>query len=429
VKGALRRTVFFAFANGLFEVLIFCSQITKPGIRAKKRRGINMKKLFTMAFAVLAVAAFIGFSATSSDAVHKGSGSLTCGGCHTMHNTQGGDANTLGGDAGGTAVLLRGAAGATHAFCLNCHSENGTNAATVFAESSAPPKVLMAAAGTISASGSFNGILDVSAPFAAAGADAANDALGRGHSVGGSGSIVPPGGGADPAVSITCTSCHDPHGAPNNTGVWQTGGINLFRNLRTIPTGSGEAVGVTLSNTVAAAGSSSDGATGTTINWTGTGAGATHIWPVETATRNNIYGGNMSLWCATCHDAWHETNVPGNASGNDWLRHPVNNALVDATPNSGSGNPIVDAATAAPVGGNTLPAVDSVGTADDSLFASGLYDADNTGDKVMCLSCHYAHGGPNFDNLRWNYLSAVGAGTQTPLGLASGVGCNICHNK
>lgn len=391
-----------------------------------------MKKLFTMAFAVLAVAAFIGFSATSSDAVHKGSGTLSCGGCHTMHNSQGGGANTLGG--GPTAVLLRGTvAGGLHVFCLNCHADNGGNAgATVGPGGITPPKVYLDASSSVSAGGNFYPALD-NAYAAGANDDNANFALGYGHSVGDTLTTAPvPPGGAAMATALTCTSCHDPHGAP--TGAWATNGINLFRNLRTVPTGSGGA-GVTLTGVMGAYGSSSDGVTGAAQAWAAANSGAaSHVWPVADATRNNIYGtaaadgagGGISGWCSQCHDDWHEANVAGNASGNDWTRHPVDNRLVDGSTGSGNGNLIVDWANYVT---NTLPSADTAGTADDTLLASGSWYADNQSDKVFCLSCHYAHGGPNYDNLRWAYLSGVSAGGQTPNGVATGTGCNVCHNK
>ena len=81
----------------------------------------------------------LGLLAVSQDAqaVHKNyDNQLTCGNCHTMHNSQGstatGDGNaSLGGNLGGSLVLLRGAVSnrsQIHKFCLQCHASNGAQA-------------------------------------------------------------------------------------------------------------------------------------------------------------------------------------------------------------------------------------------------------------------------------------------------------------
>ena len=51
-------------------------------------------------------------------------------------------------------------------------------------------------------------------------------ALGYGHSIGAT-NVTPPGGD-QPVPTLTCTSCHDPHGASSSFDTK----INIFRNLK-----------------------------------------------------------------------------------------------------------------------------------------------------------------------------------------------------
>ena len=51
------------------------------------------------------------------------------------------------------------------------------------------------------------------------------------------------------------------------------------------------------------------------------------------------------------------------------------------------------------------------------------------GHRVFCLSCHFAHGGPHYDALRWDYTSAVSSGSQFGNPIPSNKGCQLCHNR
>lgn len=405
----------------------------------------------TMFTALLAIAFGFGLmllTAGPSIAIHKGAGNLACGGCHTMHNSQG--SASLGGNVGGSLVLLRGAV-TTRAdiqnFCLQCHASNGTQALTAFNGAATAPKVYIdlaagkgnAVANTdpfdfsaIGAGGDFSAVgAYAGGVFTLAAGDAVgNPALGYGHSIGIN--ATPPGGNSGGAAVIinqfTCTSCHDPHGRSGSSG----NNINLYRNLKySIAL---ESAGDAQASALAGMSSYVGGIQG--VNFAGdNSAAANHIWPVMNAakTSQNVYnagaavgaaGTDFSRWCAQCHGNWHEALVAGgNASGNDWLRHPVTNLLTDATPTSGAGVTIVDLTTyTAAAAGTKLPAIVGAG--------GTTYYATNAGtDRVFCLSCHYAHGGPNYDALRWNYVSSVSVGNQVGIGVPSNVGCQQCHNR
>lgn len=435
----------------------------------KNQGGREMKKLILIGLTSVGIWLF---ASTQAMAIHKGAGDLVCGSCHTMHNSQGGSALNAGGAAGGSLVLLRGAVTSRneiHNFCLQCHASNGAQAALTFApHSRSAPKVLLAstigeankwdeskAFNLIGAGGDFQYEMgDGPGGIYTASTQDNGVALGRGHSLGRQ-AVTPPGGGG-PVADFTCISCHDPHGT-NDAASTQ---INKFRNLRMIPTDSlNAAVELTDADHLSWVG-------GITGEFSGSGnyvpvnqadgtatAGATTlaIWPVfrgatlngTPATDNpnsNAYGGGttggISLWCATCHDDWHEFKAAGNIAGGqgakgDWRRHPVDNILDEGATNgqSGDGYDIFDPTNySATTAGQVLPVASSQAAANKVFYTTG---ANATTDKVMCLSCHFAHGGKYNDNLRWDYtvIPIAGAGQQTGNGIPSTRGCQLCHNR
>lgn len=425
-----------------------------------------MKRLILTCFTIVGIWFF---ASTTAMAIHKGSGDLVCGGCHTMHNSQGGGANTLGGSSGGSLVMLRGAVTSReqiHNFCLQCHSSDGAQsiAGTLFAPhtQSAPKVLLQSTTANKWSETSFFNIIGGGGDFQYACGDVASGvwncatvdgatALGKGHSLGAT-AVTPPGAADGPIAAFTCTSCHDPHG----TNSASSADINKFRNLRKIPTGSGStSVALTSGDHLSWVGGITGALDAVGTNFipvsqaTGTatsGATLTAIWPVfrgtltgtpaTDAANSNAYGGGaagISRWCSTCHDNWHEGTTPGNIAGGqgaagDWKRHPVDNVLDEGVTfgQSGAGVDIFDPTNynAATVG-TVLPVASSQGA--DKVFYTTAGNA--TTDKVMCLSCHFAHGGPYNDNLRWDYTSAVSAGDQTGNGVPSTKGCQLCHNR
>ncbi len=411
-----------------------------------------------------------------SFAVHKNAGDLACGSCHTMHNSQGGSSaspDNLGGAPGGSIILLRGnvtSRAQIQNLCLQCHASNGAQADSTFAPHGNPaPKVYIdGAAGKgndtdvsdnqvnfslIGAGGDFSSEIsgNSSTGWSPSGAGS-SFALGYGHSVGltGVAGKNPPGG--DVAFSndyFTCTNCHDPHGTNASSGM-DANNINAFRNLKGIPTDSGAASAVALSaNTQSYVGMAGGS------DWDGEGpSNSQHIWPVYMSTaafdgtdtcatdgtgKVNCYGvgvaGNtnatdgISNWCAQCHDNWHE-DIGGNlnANGLDWHRHPVDNVLIDSTPNSGAGVDIVRLTNydAAVIKDKSLPLAKSSDAGNKVAYRT---TGDDSAARVFCLSCHFAHAGPFYDALRWNYLSGVALGSQSANAIASNVGCQLCHNR
>lgn len=425
-----------------------------------------MKKVLRISSFIAVISIFLLLNSTSVFAVHKGAGGLTCGMCHTMHNSQGNTA-FVGSQTPGALIMLRADVSGrqdVHKLCLQCHASNGANADNVYEPHTTikPPKVYIdgASGHGIAANGSdpfdFTKIGaggDFSATFTYNGSTityATGDdplgpggpSLGHGHSLGAT-NVTPPGGGVA-LVAFSCTSCHDPHG--RNTTQGSSDGVNLYRMLRYNTTGATIAPA---SNPITGMHSWVGGISGPagTGNYAGVGStGATHIWPVAIdAANQNVYaagsvagnqasGTAFSNFCTQCHVDWHEANSTGNVSGDDWKRHPVDNAILDTTPNSGAGVAITRYANyntnVAPsllardttTGATKLPAM-------QATSAGATYYADDSSDRVFCLSCHYAHGGPNYDILRWSHTSEVTAGNQKGNSIPLNVGCQQCHNR
>lgn len=418
-------------------------------------------KRFLIITAVIAMCAGALFS-TKAFAIHAGAGDLVCGQCHTMHNSEGNSG--MGGAANGSIVLLRGnltARSDMHKLCLDCHAQDGGQSAVLMApQFVTAPKVCRQTSWTnqgdfkaIGAGGDFcangAGVLG-NTPWALNTPDGStNYSLGYGHSLGAT-NVTPPGSSTT-ISTFTCTNCHDPHGASTDNG-----SVFKYRNLRYSPTGKGSTsnmTALTVAAWVGAAGSNWKGSTGAIAgDYTGT-AIADHYWPIANSglTSQNSYrfpltGGSLtdgvSAWCAQCHVNWHQESnntdpAAGTTSGNqitesgsppggsDWLRHPVDRRFTDISPLSGSGQTIADWVHYTQTYGK-LAAGYKLPAAVDS--ASTKYYAENYTDRVFCLSCHFAHGGPYPNGLRWSH-AAQGNSTAQAYAIASDTGCQQCHNR
>jgi predicted CXXCH cytochrome family protein len=160
------------------------------------------------------------------------------------------------------------------------------------------------------------------------------------HSLGGE-AVAPPGG--TQPMTLTCLSCHDPHGG---TG---------YRNLRTDPLGTGASLTVTATDRVKP---------------DGTNPAAVYV------AGNVTYRSGLSAWCGSCHGEFHGRSAQEEGTSRPWLRHPQDEPLsasrhVDYTYWLG-----------------TVPNRVRVQSPDDD-------DAPSADDQVFCLSCHKAHGSTN----------------------------------
>ncbi len=147
------------------------------------------------------------------------------------------------------------------------------------------------------------------------------------------------------------------------------------------------------------------------------GEGDTNYEVTVTNTDHNVYSADstagISMFCNQCHGAFHgTTNTETGGTSSPWKRHPTDYALFTGGAEWNSTSTNLNASDA-PI------ALISIGT---NTTASNYYQdgsIDMTNSAVMCLSCHRAHGTANDDILRWVYNSSANSGGTTK--------CLSCH--
>jgi len=230
-------------------------------------------------------------------------------------------------------------------------------------------------------------------------------ASGKGYT-GRSNNLNAPGGGTFPTASLACNSCHDPHGKyrRDSTGAVTLGGGQIIASgsydTSLIPTGT-DTVGV---YRLLAGNGYTKG--GVTFNAAPVAVAPKTYNRTEATTQTRVsYGvggatgtGTWSNWCKTCHPAMHST-------GNNV--HPVDQGIGDT--NAGFYNAYVKTGD---MGGTIATAYSSLvpfaKNSGDFITLAALAKNDDTslggpesGDQVMCLSCHRAHASGSPAMLRW----------------------------
>lgn len=117
-------------------------------------------------------------------------------------------------------------------------------------------------------------------------------------------------------------------------------------------------------------------------------------------------GNSIGSFCAGCHSKFHsEMEISG-----AWVRHPSDVVLPDD----------VDKEYAAYTSYDPLAPI-----AKDSLDGTVSGTVTAGVDLVTCVSCHRPHGSPNPDMLRWDYTNDCNAGVQDSV--SNPCGCFTCH--
>ncbi len=323
-----------------------------------------------------------------------------CADCHTMHNSQ--DGGMVLPDGPRPHLLT--------VDCLGCHSSGGSS--TVVSATGTPIPIVLndSAPDHPLAGGNFHWVEQ--------GAD------GNGHNV-----ITPdpvldraPGsptcgfGGCHESLAeirlsaggrisgLGCVACHDTRGAHHKQGLDLGGG---YRRVGTPGDGTrgfrflaqaGQAYHDIAEHTPPAV-------EGIEAPWSALqnpGASA-HNEYQDLPKPDGGYGANpqgISDFCYSCHRFVH-------TEAGTWIRHPFAATLTA----SGEIASYTDYDPVVPVG---RPLATLRGLAGPSAVVTPGQD------QVMCLSCHYAHGGPNPDALRWDYADMI-AGADTS------AGCTRCH--
>lgn len=331
-------------------------------------RGPCRKPVSGWVVAVLAVA--FGAGPRAAEAQYHQAGALKCSDCHTMHYSESG-APPVTAEAGGPwKRLLR--ASTVNKLCLLCHDGTDATAPDVLV-----PVGMYAGSGDEHSGGGYFGNSGGVASATSHDLDLAK---------------VPPLS-TKAAMTLTCTSCHGPHGTGN------------YRNLLTSPAGgAGTTVvlGTDVYENVLPA-----------IPPTAAGSQAAY-------KKSNVgYKSSYSKWCAECHDSL-AANLAGVAPAH-FQRHPVNVALNAAGYHTDTANWI--AVTPGGVGAATGDATYGVPRIRFQVSTAVSYATATTvaaSNEVFCGSCHLAHGWQYAYALVWPYKEGGADGYAA---------CQQCHNE
>lgn len=294
-----------------------------------------------------------------------------CGDCHTLHYSESG-AQPAKTEAGGPFSKLR-IRSTTTKLCFFCHDGSDPKAPDVLT-----PVTMFAGSGDEHSGAGFFGN--------SGGTENIN-----GHDLGLNESSPPFSTLSN--VTLSCASCHDPHGTRN------------YRNILTAPAG-GTGVGVEMGTDVFRNVPPGDPP-----------SAAASIAAYKES--NEGYKSNSSKWCTECHNEL-KPHVGGSA-------RTENHHLVDV-PINGSGFPTDPAhwlsGTGTGFGATTGDGTEGVPRLRFQVAGATDYISSKvaaTNNQIMCGTCHFAHGGSYRNGLIWPYRES-----SSPPDKESG--CDQCHN-
>lgn len=363
----------------------------------------------TRVFPLLMAVAIVAFWAAPAQAFHDG-GVAHCNGCHTMHNSEGNASIIDGGTPGvGVSAYLLKTAKPTDT-CLICHARPGSETGYgVFGTGVLSPKPQKGAGDYVfllednineGHGGATNPIL---------GYEAGHNIISDTKAIAADPVNTTAPGGAYPADSMACSSCHDPHGT------------DAFRLLY----GANRLV---------------KGNNGTTFTFTydaPEAVGISLFGAPESNANHTAYVSGMSAWCANCHGDFHAndanlihpsgTTLGGTIAGN----YNAYNGTTDCVTNPGTAGGPCGTGTQATAYLAQVPFEDA-----------GMTTTATTGptatSRVMCLTCHRAHATSSPNAGRWDFnvtlldedgLESGSYALPNPYDANQRSLCNKCHSK
>jgi hypothetical protein len=363
-------------------------------------------KYLKLSIILIAVALFSMGLASTGYAFHSG-GVAECEGCHTMHNSFEGVKMTVNALTPGTTnnYLLIGSDQSS--TCLNCHNQPDT-APSSYHISTDESKLAPGVPPVEETPGGDFAWLKKSYTWSS------GTSIGERHGhnivandfnylVDNIQKVAP--GGSYPASSLSCISCHDPHGKYRRdlNGVIATTGKPIRSSGSYNTSADPDAnFSVGVFRLLAGNGYSPDslgGANAFTNDSPAAVAPSTYN-RTEAVTQTRVaYGKGMSEWCANCHTNMHNDNYPST------LRHPAGNAAKLGATISNNYNIYVKSGD---VTGTSATSFTSLvpfeeGVADQSIASytqlkghalntdTQLGGPDATNSNVACVTCHRAH--------------------------------------
>jgi hypothetical protein len=381
-----------------------------------------------MKFMKIAVAAVFAFAYGNAFAFHSG-GVAECEGCHSMHNSFEGDIMVTGtayGDGSGPYLLK---AADQSGACLNCHGAGTTLSGYHVSTEGVLPFDNATVPAQMTPGGDFSW-LKKTMTATVRGTPALIEGDRKGHNIiaadfgytADKALTVAPGG-AYPATSLACSSCHDPHGRTRRLadGSLATTGLPIRNsgsyNSSLDPVAGVYAVGAY--RILAGANYEPKSTPGFPFANPVPDASAPSTYNrAETSQASQTfvaYGQGMSEWCANCHTAFLSN---GYTSGMAGLRHPAGNDanLADFVATNYNAyvtsgimtNVDVNAAystlTPYEIGSNDYTTA-ATGLKAKSALAGAVDRSASTANNVACVSCHRVHASGFESMLRFFYLN------------------------
>jgi len=380
-----------------------------------------MKRMMLMMAAVVIIAA-------PALAFHD-AGVAHCNGCHTMHNSQSGEAMNYNaaGDGPGTAPGTGYASLLLYEnksdICLTCHGTTRSNGDIRSYQVMSPD-------GSMAALNSAGDFIALKLPNLndGHGPDIPGDQAGhniqsfiRNTTWDTTMLIAGAPGGSLNNNQLACTSCHDPHG-----NGWENPATGYEGFRLTYRNGQAAKVGTQV------------------VNYTADMVAFPMSMSADPANNNhNVYVDGYGAWCATCHgDFLHSGGAGGGI-------HPSDTLLINIATVYNAYNGTTDCVTNPPVG--LVPC--GTGSAQTSyLWQVPIEDPDFTvanitstdgpddvNSVVTCVSCHFAHASSGPDSGKWDFNATLlmedGHNTgpeyalPNPYDDAQRSLCNKCHSK
>jgi hypothetical protein len=281
-------------------------------------------------------------------------GTANCNGCHLSHPDEAGDA-ALAGPSADAGLLI---AESPSDVCLLCHAES--LGAVLGPDPLVPPPERGA--------GNFTFLLEDNLNDAEGGALDPVPGDAAGHNLAAPGHALTPDsrhsrapGGSFPSDRLGCTSCHDPHGNPSYRMLHGVGPV--MGGVATFARPAPEADGIDL-------GSRPEG-----------------------RRHHNAYRRGMSEWCGNCHGRYHE------AGSGSAFEHRIDvglGASVSQRYNEYRGDREPTAGLPATAYLPEVPFEDPASTTSSTRGTSPR-------SRIMCLSCHRAHGTSSPAAGRWDF--------------------------